>query len=62
MYEKHDLYTESMIFVERTYAHEADFACARAISRVREWVILGESGGGGIESNSSLCKTLHASE
>ena len=54
------IYTESMIVVKGTEAHETDSACARVISWVREQVILGE--GGGVHSNSSICEILHASE
>ena len=51
------IHTESMTVVVKIKAHEADSACVRANSRVRERVILGEGGGGGMDSNPSVCET-----
>ena len=49
-----------MTVVVEIKAHEVDCACVRANSRVREQVILGEGGGGGMDSNCSVCETLRA--
>jgi len=54
------IYTKFMIIVIRIKVHEARFDYARPISWVYNQTILAEDGGGGMDSYSSICKTLCA--